>query len=181
MLHFRFFALAVLCISMLLGCSKAAPDCNDIKTKQKVLEKVAVIPVALPAFIGTKHRDPNIAVDDFLKNNMKSTYSDNGVSVSVMGPKGPLDISFQMKDIRTINFNKDIGKYECACNIVREMGGAKEPQPVSVNYTSELADKNSHYVSVTMVDPLNPADKRTLPDLDLKAMLEKIKSEDKSQ
>lgn len=170
-------ALAIIAIAMLVGCSKGAPDCNDAKTKQKVLEKFGVPAVAIPAFLGTKEREPSITVDDFLKNNIKTNYSNNRVSVTIMGSKETIDVAFVMKDIRVINFNKAIGKYECACNVTQEMGGAKEPQPISVNYTSELSGGNKHYVSVTVLDPFNPTNKHTLPDLDLKALLEKIKAE----
>ena len=170
-------ALAIIPIAMLVGCSKGAPDCNDAKTKQKVLEKVGVPAIAIPAFLGAKNREPNITVDDFLKNNIKTNYSNNGVSVTIMGPKETINVAFVMKDIRVINFNKNIGKYECACNITQEIGGAKEPQPISVDYTSELSDGSKHYVSVTVLDPFNPTKRHALPDLDLKALLEKIKAE----
>jgi hypothetical protein len=174
---FRAVALAMISIVMLVGCSKAAPDCNDLKTKQKVLEKVGVIPVVIPAFLATKQRDPNITVDDFLKNNIKIAYSDNGVTITMVSSKGPVDVASNMKDIRTINFNKDIGKYECACNVTQKMGNAEGPQPMPVNYTSELADGSKHYVSVTVLDPLDPTNKRTVPDMDLKSLVEKMKAE----
>ena len=171
-------AFAIVSLVMLVGCSKGAPDCNDVKTRQKVLEKVGIPAIAIPAFLATREREPNITVDDFLKNNIKTEYSDNRVSVSVKGPKETMHIAFVMNDIKVINFDKATGKYECACNITREMGGAKEGQPISVNYTSELSGGNKkHYVSVTVLDPFHPATKHILPDLDLKTLLEKAKAQ----
>jgi hypothetical protein len=172
--------LAIMSLVILLGCTKmaGAADCNDTEIKQKVLEKVGVTAVAIPAFLGTKQKDPNITVDEFLKNTIKTTYSNNRVSVTIMGPKGSIkNFAFTMKDIRATNFNKDIGKYECACNITREMDGVKAAQPMSVNYTSELTDGNKHYVSVTVLNPFNPSDKTTAPDMELKDLLETLKAQ----
>jgi ribosomal protein RSM22 (predicted rRNA methylase) len=102
---------------ILLGCSKSAPDCNDINTKNMVIE---------------------ISKGEILKQ-LRDVISNAEEVVS--------ELTLSVEAVRTSNFNKDTGKYECAADLL--VHWPKKDTRTPIIYTSELVDDGeSFYVSV---------------------------------
>jgi len=58
------------------------------------------------------------------------------------------NLNFNVVNVRTLSFNKDVGSFQCAAEI--EIIGQEEKTTVPINFASELADKGEKfYVSIS--------------------------------
>lgn len=58
------------------------------------------------------------------------------------------NLDFNVVNVRTLSFNKDVGSYQCAADV--KITGQEEITTVPINFTSELADKGEKfYVSIS--------------------------------
>ncbi len=99
------------------GCSKSAPACNDKETKEAVMQIVK------------EKTALKYLIDESKKNGKK------------------LDLKIRLLNIRTKNFDKETGSYECAADLEAKMGGKSVSGPIT--YTTELVDDGDNfYVTV---------------------------------
>lgn len=117
--------LAVISLSF-AGCAKSAPDCNAKKTKDLVIQ---------------------IAKDEFSKLSAiaRAAYGETAAASIESLLKST---NYDVINIRTTNFNKEIGKYECAADLKTTNKEGEKINPIT--YTSELVDGGKDfYVSVS--------------------------------
>lgn len=113
----------VLIISLIVGlfpfgCTKKAPSCAEKETKVLVIQ---------------------IARDELV--------TQMGRSFGTVAAEETKKIGLDVINVRTTNFNKEVGKYECAADL--EMTGEGKTSSLPITYTSELADGGKkHFVSV---------------------------------
>ena len=143
--------LLMFSVIMMTSCtkSKMAPDCNDERTKKIVLEKAFFYPL----YLGRKAKGKipeDMILDDFITKSgkeVKLKYSNNKLTISSLEEGESMEIN--IKEVRTLNINKEIKKYECEASITN-IGGkdGKEKIKGPIKYTSEFSDGGSHFVSV---------------------------------
>lgn len=114
----RAIALGLVAAILLAGCAKKAPDCNEKRTKDLVIE---------------------ISKEEINKQ-LKMLYDPKTVEIMNQAV-------LEVVNVRTTNFNKETGTYECAADL--KITGTKGTNNLPITYISELADGGKNfYVSV---------------------------------
>jgi hypothetical protein len=138
------------------------PDCNDVKTRQQVMKEIVYQEIVQLAISGAKKRDKNFNEEDYkkilIKDYLRVTYENNRAIGDVKFDKDAMSLEFvfMIDNISTKTFNKVDGKYECNANLSAKGFVQEAVPPTLILYTSEFAEGNEHYVSVTLLDQKHP-------------------------
>lgn len=119
----RLFFLGLLLSFVLMGagCSKSAPPCGDSKTKKAVIE-VAMKEAKRQLKNTTQNRESRMISE--------AQWEKEWLKISPT-------IQMSLDSIRTKDFNKNVGTYECAADLVFVIKGEKTKAPIT--YSSELS------------------------------------------
>jgi hypothetical protein len=120
-----------------------APDCNDIKVKDEVLK------IAKERMLAKITKEIEMKRKYQRKHFLERILGHAGEDASKMDPrKISQELSYNMENVRISHFVKEIGKYECAADLIVKKKERTSKMPI--NYTSELSDGGKNfYVSVS--------------------------------
>lgn len=99
---------------LLMGCAKKAPDCNDKRTKEMVIQ---------------------IAKNELIEQMGRAFGPDAAEATK--------KLALEVINVRTTNFNQEIGKYECTADL--KMTGEGKNESLPITYTSELVDNGKNF------------------------------------